>query len=304
MHPRRPLLLAGLLSVAAACGARTGLFVPTGDAGGGPLPPVHAAPVAPSQLSGCADAGSTVIYVVTEQDSLLSFDPPTATFTRIGTLACPGTISAEPFSMAVDRAGVAYVLYQDAFGNNGGLFRVNTATAACEATAFVPDRAFAQTFGMGFSTNPADGGEELYVAADQDAGSRLATLDTTTFALRVVGAFDPPITSPELTGTGGGDLFAFYATGFMGSAGSAIAQINPSTARSIGQSPLASVHQNTNWAFAIWGGDFYTFTGTVPGVMGRTTVTRFRPSDGSIVTVAELPDTIVGAGVSTCAPQP
>jgi hypothetical protein len=49
--------------------------------------------------------------------------------------------------------------------------------------------------------------------------------------------------------------------------------------------------------------DFYTFTAP----QGRSTssvVTRYRPSDGTIVQVASTPGlTIMGAGVSTCAPE-
>jgi hypothetical protein len=282
VDPRCPLLPVFLVLAAAGCGARTGLFVAGGDAGGA-LPPIH---VQPPVSSGCADAGSTVIYVVSEQDSLLSFDPPTATFTRIGTLDCPvASGSFAPFSMAVDRAGIAYVL--DA---NAEIVRVSTASAACETTSF----AGGGTFGMGYSTNQADGGEVLFVASDE-ATPRLATLDTTTFALSVIGPLDPPIVRPELTGTGGGDLFAFYGT----KTGSAIAQIDTSTAQSIGQATLPGVYQNRSYAFAVWGGDFYTFTGDPAG----TVVTRFRPTDGSIVRVAQIGDVIVGAGVSTCAPE-
>jgi hypothetical protein len=32
-------------------------------------------------------------------------------------------------------------------------------------------------------------------------------------------------------------------------------------------------------------------------------VTRYRPSDGSVTEVTKLTNVIVGAGVSTCAPQ-
>jgi hypothetical protein len=54
------------------------------------------------------------------------------------------------------------------------------------------------------------------------------------------------------------------------------------------------------WAFAFWGGDFYTFTAP----SGNTLVQRYRPSDGSVVTVSSLAGRqVVGAGVSTCAPQ-
>jgi hypothetical protein len=41
-----------------------------------------------------------------------------------------------------------------------------------------------------------------------------------------------------------------------------------------------------------------------PSTAPSSIVTRYRPSDGSIVQVATAPGlTIVGAGVSTCAPQ-
>jgi hypothetical protein len=46
----------------------------------------------------------------------------------------------------------------------------------------------------------------------------------------VVGKFDPPVETPELTGTGAGDLFAFYAVG----SGSAIGQIDKTNAEVIG----------------------------------------------------------------------
>ena len=47
------------------------------------------------------------------------------------------------------------------------------------------------------------------------------------------------------------------------------------------------------------GPQVYSFT--APG--GTTQVHRFRPSDGSVTLVAQVSETIVGAGVSTCAPQ-
>ena len=67
--------------------------------------------------------------------------------------------------MAVDRTGIAYVV----FSPSGELFRVSTATAACEPTPFVSGQGgFSSTFGMGFSGD-TDGGETLYVAGDQNA---------------------------------------------------------------------------------------------------------------------------------------
>ena len=69
------------------------------------LPPIDVT-VPVDAFNDCPDAGATLIYVVSEQNELLSFYPPTATFTPIGTLACPDADpTATPFSMAVDRTG-------------------------------------------------------------------------------------------------------------------------------------------------------------------------------------------------------
>ncbi len=66
------------------------------------------------------------------------------------------------------------------------------------------------------------------------------------------------------------------------------------------ESVLTGVGQGSGWAFAFWGGTFYTFT--APG--GSTIVTRYNVNDGTIAQVASTPgDILVGAGVSTCAPQ-
>jgi hypothetical protein len=101
---------------------------------------------------------------------------------------------------------------------------------------------------------------------------------------------------PELTGTGAGDLFAFAAAG----PDSVISQLEKTTAHVSAQTTLKGVAQGSGWAFAFWGGDFYTFTAPTGA---STVVTRFRPNDGSIAEVARFPVKIVGAGVSTCAPQ-
>lgn len=249
------------------------------------IPPVHVSP--PVIVSDCADSGATLVYLISADSTLLSFYPPTATFTTIGQINC--STNPSPYSMAVDRSGTAYVVF-----DSGDLFRVSTATAECEPTPFLVGR-FTFGFGMGFSGN-SDGTETLYVASGYGQGtSRLATIDTTTYALEGVGTFTPSIFAPELTGTGAGDLFAFYEVG----AGSAIGQIDKTSAHVTAQSMLPGTAQGMGYAFAFWGGDFYLFTAP----SNETLVTRFRPNDGSIVQVATTPHVIVGAGVSTCAPQ-
>jgi len=329
MRTRPRLLVAALVTlVVAACGSRTELLVPLEESptDAGPdvahhdasrdateedvvdedvLPPIDvSAPV--DVQSDCPDAASTLVYVISSDNSLYSFYPPSASFTKIGTIACPVVnVGDEPFSMAVDRTGIAYVVFsnQTTLGLGGELFRVSTATAACESTSYVPNQnPLFHTFGMGFSKDATGTGETLYVAGDPagqgSTPSELGTIDTTSFKLGVVGTFNPPVVAGELTGTGAGDLFTFYA--INGGADSAIGQIDKTTAAIVGESVLPGIAQGSGWAFAFWGGDFYTFTAPNGS---NSVVTRYRPSDGTIVQVASANDIIVGAGVSTCAPQ-
>jgi hypothetical protein len=255
----------------------------------------------------CPDAGSTLIYVLTQNNDLYSFYPPTLGFTRIGTLACPVTGAATPFSMAVDRRGIAYSVFTD-----GTLFRVDTASAACQGTTYTPNNTF-DTFGMGFVANSpidagagADAGETLFIAqasfsaAGVKQPSRgLGSIDTKTYALTTVASFSPPILGPELTGTSEGRLFAFY-TNSVGS-GSHIVEVNKATGAILQDFPLKVGSPSSAYAFAFWGGYFWVFTD--PVINSPTTVTRFSLTDLSEVNVTTMPEVIVGAGVSTCAPQ-
>jgi hypothetical protein len=152
-----------------------------------------------------------------------------------------------------------------------------------------------------------DGVETLYLAGNPGGvvGTEpvvLGSMDTTTFAVTTVGTVAPSIYASELTGTGGGQLFGFYMTG-PGVTAAAIGEIDRTTGQLVAMNDLPGVAIAGGWAFAFWGGDFYTFTAPAgPGT--DTVVQRFRPSDGSVVQVATISGlTVVGAGVSTCAPQ-
>jgi hypothetical protein len=331
--------LAGSLSfagAAASCGARTGLpLFEEVDAGfDAPhfednfVPPdvpeeedVRDAPdedmVVPDVvINECPDAASTLIYLVTIEGQFLSFYPPTLTFTTIGTLACPGEGGGNPFSMAVNRHGIAYVVYED-----GELFRVSTANAACNKTSFAVQPEPFRTFGMGFvagltppdagpGTDAGDAGDageagtldidRLFVtSSEEDAPSNLGFVSTSTYGLSVIGPIGPmPVFMPELTGTGDGRLFTYYGNESMSAYG--VAQIDPNTAAILQNWPI-DVPQGSAWAFAFWGGVFYIFTST-DGTSSQ--VHLFNPSDVSVTLVTTTPSGVVidGAGVSTCAP--
>jgi hypothetical protein len=305
----------------ASCGARTGL---TGaleaDAGEEvSLIQDHFVPEEEAQVDAfnndvpivnlCPDAAVTLIYVIGISNTLYSFDPSASTFTPIGKINCPAGGST-PFSMAVDREGIAYVVFSTPTPDGNelmatGLFRVSTKTAECKRTSYDPGQNGNETFGMGFVANVGDGGdggETLFVSQDvgDDASANgvLATIDTETFVLTNVGPFNPTVTEAELTGTGDGRLFAFSPQE-MAPQVSTIAQIDPANAQVIGEDPLPGIYHGNGWAFGFWGGNFYTFT--APN--DSTVVNRFNPHDKSITQVATIDDEIVGAGVSTCAPQ-
>jgi len=311
--PRRLLALFLTLATAGAfvaCGSRTGLLAgaaitaegeePDGSPDLDALPELDGRPKVDVVRNDCPDADATLVYLVTETAELLSFYPPDATFRKIGVLVCPAPTGATPFSMAVDRKGIAYILYQGSLGDAAGVYRVSTATGACTKTAFDPSATEFNTFGMGFSTDQGGPAETLYIAGDNASGGAagLGSIDTTTFVTKPIRDFSPQISRAELTGTGSGDLYAFYSDAFASE--SFVGQIEKTTARVVAENRLAGVTQGQGWAFAYWGGDFWLFTSPT-GVGSR--VTRYRPSDKSISVMTTYPSIVVGAGVSTCAPQ-
>ena len=155
---------------------------------------------------------------------------------------------------------------------------------------------------MGYAADTNDAGESLFVAhIDFDGGSRsskgLGAIDTRAFRLGVIGPFNPIIPGAELTGTGDGRLFAFY-TGPQPT-GSHIAEIDKTSGRILSQDTLRVGTTQDAFAFAYWGGEFWIFTSAA----GPSTVTRYDLATKTETTVASAPNTIVGAGVSTCAPS-
>ena len=304
---------------AVACGARTGLPVPDAqteppDAGEDVTDASDAADALPDVVPQieCQDAGITFIYLITEENVLYSFYPPDGAngFKKIGLIDCPS--QATPFSMGVDRSGIAYVVF-----NDGNLFRVSTATASCKPTPYVPTPigfAAGVTFGMGFSANVADAGETLYVASDDGqngpmAPETLGILDVGAFQLSSVGNFPQIIGSAELTGTGTGRLFGFGVDQEAQPVGTTykLLELDKANAGFLSETPLEMSTGNQGikaWAFAFWGGKFYFFTSSNTQ-MKQSTVSIYTPGTLPAKPVASytVDNTIVGAGVSTCAPE-
>ncbi len=300
----RLAVLGGVL----ACGARTSLDL------GLPLPEEDAAPsdAASSQDAftfpkptldasivfdafpdvlvppGCENTSLPAVYVITLESKLIAFDPPSLTFTEIGDVHCSTT--ATPMSLAVSRTGFGYSVF-----NDGNLFQIDTANAACQPTPFTPNQQGFDTFGMGYIEE--DGGERLYVARNSLISGALGTIDTTSFVLSMIGQLaEHPC---ELTGTANGRLFGFCISQNY-PVGPKLIEIDPATAKIISGTNLDAGSSATNFAFAFWGGVFWLFSGG----LGTTTVTRYDPfkypHEKVMTTFA---GSVVGAGVSTCAPE-
>ncbi len=235
------------------------------------------------------------VYVVTDTREFLKFDPPTGTFTLVGSLDCPNSSFMDPFSMAIDRQANAWVLY-----NSGDLYKVSTLDASCEATSFVADQNGFSEFGMGFTSDqPGSTTETLFVSELVDGGSaRLGSIAFPSLALSPVGSAISA-GSAELTGNGLAELWGFFPQ----SSPPVVARIDKATAALLAHYTIpASVFSGdvTAWAFAFWGGSFYIFV-AVGG--SNSIVARLDPVTSEWKTVtADAGYAIVGAGVSSCAP--
>jgi len=253
----------------------------------------------------CVEA-ATLVYVLSSENDLYSFDPPNKSFKKIGALGCQ--TSMQPNSMAVDRNAVAWVNYVDSSGAGdaaGTLFRVSTQDASCTPTGMQLGSGWYR-LGMGFASDSVNGSKEtLYVAGTGDTQSMLpspglAKIDLGSKTLSLVGQFSGALAgqSAELTGSGDARLFGFFTTTPV-----EVAEISKVSGSILSTKSLPQVETPSYWAFSFWGGDFYLYT--APSDPNRTSnVTRYRPSDNSVdaAYMVNVGFHIVGAGVSTCAP--
>jgi hypothetical protein len=250
----------------------------------------------------CSDDGVKLIYLVDSENDFLSFDPrklPDNPFHLIGKLRCADR-GGSPFSMSVDRHGVAWVVYDD-----GQLFKVAIDDAHCTPTSFVPRSTGSETFGMGFATDTPGGKTEKLYLAGNDGMHMLSALDPANLSIAqrgVLTATDEG--NPELTGTSDAKLYGFYPVEFSAPF---VQEIDRTTGGPIGPRwPIGSgsIGLISAYAFAQWGGIFYVFA-TVRGEdFDDNSTVRTVDRSGHYKTIMQhLPYRITGAGVSTCAPE-
>lgn len=267
-----------------------------------PPPPPVAPAVAPAFEVEEAPEECMAIYAVSAENRLLAFQPQQNRFEVRAELDCPTPGWASPFSMAVDREGTALVLL-----SNGQLVKVDLADGACELTPYKPGQQGFWLFGMGYAPDGGDDdddAESLFVTHIPVSGpsAGLARIDTETWRLDVRGTYSEPIGgSMELTPSGDdGPLFG-YALPSPRVPGTLV-EIDAADARVVRRIPVGAGTGASSLAVAWWGGRFFIFTGE-PGFRRGTTVHRYDPVAEETKVVARFEDEIVGAAVSTCAPD-
>lgn len=252
----------------------------------------------------CA-ANNEDIYVLSNVGSIWSFDPTDSSFEFITGIDCGGM--TETFSMGVSRKARAWVQY-----SSGDIFTVDLSDpgSACKDPGFTNNDPLFPNFGMAFVANSVDDPcDKLYAHSGIEPGligpdvGALGVIDPATLVLSEIASID--YAWGELTGTGDGRLFAF-----QGDAPPHISQYDKATGEVLGTWPLPGLDSPGAFAFAYWGGDFYLFMTDFDDFgdgNSRVVHVDFDESDGpgkTITTIVEsAPIQIVGAGVSTCAPQ-
>ena len=251
------------------------------------------------------------IYLMDIENQLLSFDPASENleFVALGQVTCPAAPALEgwsnteplPYSMSVDRHARAWILY-----TSGEIFWVDLTDTAlhCERSDFVPASAGMEAFGMSFVANEAGAwSETLFVAGGQVgqiASGNFGQIDPSTLQLSTIAPIPNVEQAPELTGSGNASWYGY----FPGVESSYIAEIDKGQGTLLqtwSLPPLDAVA--AAWAFAHWGGDFYIFVAVREGEAIDNRVIKLDPSTGQTETVLEdQAYTVVGAGVSICAP--
>jgi hypothetical protein len=238
------------------------------------------------------------------------FDPPANTFTEVGVLGCPVPPGWTANSMAIDRAGYAWVNYYDILTMTGRIFKAPLWDLSdCVQEPYQQPPGEWWLLGMGYSVvDPITSCDELFVyKSDQyinypnfmPGGSQLAQYTENSGALQIIGPTDYPV--GELTGTGDGRLFTFAT---VSQSLAVLAELDKATGAEKEHRDLNGLDITNAFAFAFWGGDVYFFTETMP-MSGVSKVTKLDYDDnegGGLSTYNQNTNLhIPGAGVSTCA---
>jgi hypothetical protein len=213
-----------------------------------------------AETCGCAP-GTDLVHVLSDDGELWSYDPASNAFALVGPVQCGGFA---PFSMAVDREGMAWILLLDNVPMATvakGMFKVPIADAVgCEAVVY--EEGLFGVYGMSFVTNPPpDTCEKLYVQSYSGSGpfaegpdlGHLGVLDPETNVLQSVGLVD--YDGGELAGTGDGRLVSLTGVDPL-----KLVELDKASAEPLAVLELDGYEKTSASAMAFWGGDLWLFT--------------------------------------------
>lgn len=225
----------------------------------GPSRPDSGPPVDAGPLCGCTDGlHNSRIFLMSDQAELWSYDPIADAFELVVGPVCATT--DDPFSMAVDPRGVAWVQFIE----TRRLLTIDVNDlAACEDSGYLPTVPELPHFGMSFVQRGACA--SLYALSYSGGGEHREGPDLG--YLGVVEGDPPRMTTlasidydgGELSGTGDGRLF-----GFTGVRPAKLVEFDPDTGETLAVLPLDGLDQTNANAFAFFAGDIYIFTEAVP----------------------------------------
>lgn len=255
----------------AACGARSTLEGQTGPSGAG----------ADGTSTGprCGDAALKA-YLCDENKTLYAFDPATLATTPIGHVSCP--TDTIPWTMTVDGAGSAYLIYDD-----WSIYRVDLGTLACTKTPYAPGQ-LGFTGQEGIAVAAVDGVDRFFVYGSNPTPT-LAVSDLTSFVLSSVG----PATAPAgafpvaVQGDAFGHLYAFSQDSLFFELDSATADVTHVN--------HTSLQGGGTWAVMAYGDRIYLF-----GAGG--TVARYDPSAQQLTPLGSVGFSVIGASATPCVP--
>jgi hypothetical protein len=244
------------------------------------FPPIAPVTLAPGPAE-CAGGAAPQAYLLTDDATLLSFDPSSLSTRVLGTVACSS--STEPLAFTVSASGTAYILYR-----GGSLFEVNLSTLSCTRASYESgqlglDVPLAMTVGAG----PAS--DRLYYYGADVETPELTFSDLMTFSVFEVGALGPP-NMPALVDL---KVDAFDRLFGLANDGSLI-QIDPATGAILGEDHTGWNGQGSGSAMLTWGGDLYFFEG------GTGNVSRYDLASKTSKPMGSVSVSLVGAGSAPC----
>ena len=238
-------------------------------------PPIAATP-SRAPLA-CADGVAPQAYVWASDGTLFAFDPGTLATRSLGVISC--TSSANPYSLAVSRSGVAYVGYDD-----GSVYEVDIASLACASTPLAPGQLGLQGF-YGIALGAETGADRLYVYGE----STLGVSDVSDFILFDVGQV-------EKAPTQGLDLKVDpYGRMFGLSSGGTLLELDPSTGSIVGQDSTG-FDGSAGWALLSYESRLYFIGGRSGGV------SLYDIASKSLLPTGQVNQGIVGAAAVPCIP--